>query len=205
MGLVMELQRSTTLGVRGVCFHPGSYVGGTLEQSITNVVRAMTMALEKNQGETRLFIENTAGAGNTVGRTAREVAAMLEGLPAALRSRAGYGLDTCHLFASGYDIHTSEARFRAILDEFQREIGEAPSFFHVNDSEKEFGSNRDRHALIGEGQIGAEPFRWLLRDPRSRGVPLILETPQTTEAIGENDLSPDANDMRMLELLRSLS
>ena len=82
--------------------------------------------------------------------------------------------------------------------------GEPPSFLHLNDSEGTLGSNRDRHALLGEGAISAAPFGWLLADRRSRGIPLILETPQLVAEPGEDDDAPDAYDVRMVELLRSL-
>jgi deoxyribonuclease-4 len=133
------------------------------------------------------------------------VADILSHIPAALRPRAGYGLDTCHLFSSGYDIHTSQTRFTEILDEFEGAVGEAPSFFHLNDSEGELGSNRDRHMLLGEGRIGVEPFGWLLADRRSRGVPLILETPQLHYDVADADPSGDPYDVRMAELLASLA
>ena len=89
--------------------------------------------------------------------------------PRTLRSRTGYGLDTCHLFASGYDLRASDDAVSRILDEFEEETGEAPGFFHLNDSEGALGSNKDRHMLIGDGQIGVEPFRRLFADPRSQG------------------------------------
>jgi deoxyribonuclease IV len=204
-GLKQELVRSATLGAGGVCFHPGSASDGDPAAAAARVARAMTEALQAVDSPTRLLVENTAGAGRTLGRTAQEVGDILSHLPPALRSRAGYGLDTCHLFASGYDITTSEERFRAILDEFEAATGEAPAFFHLNDSEGELGSNRDRHALLGEGRIGVEPFGWLLRDARSRGVPLILETPQADYDVAPDDASADSNDLAMCTLLHSLA
>ncbi|HSJ25145.1 MAG TPA: deoxyribonuclease IV [Longimicrobiales bacterium] len=204
-GLAKELERSSALGVGGVCFHPGSASDGDPAAAAERVARAMTRALESCDSSTRLLVENTAGAGKTLGRTAAEVGDILSHIPADLRSRAGYGLDTCHLFASGYDIHTSDDRFRAILDEFEAATGEAPSFFHLNDSEGDLGTNRDRHALLGEGRIGVEPFRWLLRDPRSRGVPLILETPQADYDVADDDATADVNDLAMCSLLHELA
>ena len=124
-------------------------------------------------------------------------------MPAPLRPRIGYGLDTCHLYASGHDITRSPAALGQVLDEFEAAAGEAPSFFHLNDSEGGLGSNKDRHLLLGEGRIGAEPFRWLLADRRGVGVPLILETPQQHYEIAEDDPSPDPYDVRMMDLLRS--
>ena len=126
---------------------------------------------------------------------------MLAQLPASLRPRAGYGLDTCHLFASGHDITASAQALLGIVDRFCDATGEAPSFFHLNDSEGALGSNRDRHALLGEGAIGLDAFRWLLQDPRSNEVPLILETPHAGLELADDDDTPDPFDVRMLRLL----
>lgn len=204
-GLKKEMERSTALGAGAVCFHPGSAGTSDATGAMERVGRAITEALEAIGGETRLLVENTAGAGRTLGRTAAEVAGILEHVPKGLRRRTGYGLDTCHLFASGYDIADSRESLTRTLDEFEEATGEPPSFFHLNDSEGEMGSNRDRHTLIGQGRIGAEPFRWLLEDERSAGVPLILETPQQNPSIEDDDDSADPWDVEMLELLRSFS
>ncbi|HEX5724503.1 MAG TPA: deoxyribonuclease IV [Longimicrobiaceae bacterium] len=204
-GLAKELERSTTLGVGAVCFHPGSASDGDTAAAAKRVAKAITGALERVEGKTRLLVENTAGAGKTLGRTAAEVGDILRHVPGKLRARTGYGLDTCHLFASGYPIHESRKRLEGVLDEFEAATGERPGFFHLNDSEGALGSNRDRHVLLGEGKIGAEPFRWLLEDARSRDVPLILETPQENYEVGDDDPSPDPWDVRMLELLRSFA
>jgi deoxyribonuclease-4 len=204
-GLAKEMERSNALGIGAVCFHPGSAGDGDRPAAAKRVAAAITAALEAHDGPTRLLVENTAGAGQTMGRTAAEVADILRHVPDRLRPRTGYGLDTCHLFASGYDIHTSPERLAAILDEFVEATGEAPSFFHLNDSEGGLGTNRDRHMLIGEGQIGADAFRWLLGDRRSHGVPLILETPQEKMEIAEDDPTPDPYDVRMVSLLRSFA
>ncbi len=167
------------------------------------MARAITDALEAVPGTTRILVENTAGAGMTMGKTPEEVGGMIEGVPAGLRERTGYGLDTCHLFSAGHDITASADALAAVLDQFEAATGLPPSFFHLNDSEGALGSNKDRHVLIGEGRIGAEPFRWLIADRRSAGVPLILETPQQNYEIGEDDESPDPYDVRMVQLLRS--
>jgi deoxyribonuclease IV len=203
-GLRKEMERSTALGVGQVCFHPGSASDGDPKAAAERVAKAMTEALTAVPGPTRLLVENTAGAGRTLGRTAAEVADILSHIPAVLRKRAGYGLDTCHLFSSGYDISESQERFTAILDEFEEATGEKPSFFHLNDSEGALGSNRDRHVLIGTGEIGAEPFRWLLHDERSIGIPLILETPQKNMDVPDHDPSGDPYDVEMYELLTSM-
>jgi deoxyribonuclease IV len=153
---------------------------------------------------TRLLVENTAGAGTTMARTAQEVGAILAHIPKRLRPRTGYGLDTCHLFASGYDIRKRDVLART-LDEFEAEAGEAPGFFHLNDSEGALGSNRDRHTLLGEGEIGVEPFQWLLADRRTRSVPLILETPEKNLDIAREDDSADPYDAQMIALVRRFS
>jgi deoxyribonuclease-4 len=204
-GLTKELERSTTLGLGMVCFHPGAATDGDRDAAIRRVAEAMTHAIDANDGSTRLLVENTAGAGNTIARTAAEIAGILGELSSAHRKRAGYGLDTCHLLASGYDIASSREGLTSVIDTFVREIGEAPSFFHLNDSEGALGSNRDRHKLLGEGEIGEAPFGWLIADARSRGVPLILETPQAPEEPADDDDTPDANDVRMLRLLERLA
>ncbi len=203
-GLARELERTTTLGVPGFCFHPGSAGASDPVGAIERIAEAVTHAIETVPGSARVLIENTAGAGRTMGRTAEEVARMMSLVPSHLRPRTGYGLDTCHLFASGHDITTSAQALSDVLDRFTETVGGAPAFFHLNDSEGELGSNRDRHVLIGEGRIGAEPFRWLLSDARSRGVPLILETPQVRSQVADDDESPDENDVRMLRVLREM-
>lgn len=204
-GLAKEYERTTALGAFGCCFHPGSAGDSAPEDAAVRVGRAIAQALEsvsETAAGTRVLIENTAGAGKTMGRTPEEIAIMLAQVPAALRHRTGYGLDTCHLFAAGHPIHESAARLREVLDAFERTIGEPPAFFHLNDSQHPFGSNKDRHALLGEGQLGAEPFRWLLDDPRTRGIPCILETPSERTEVAEDDASADPADARMVALLR---
>jgi len=203
-GLRKELERSTALGVGSACFHPGAATSGDREASTERVARAMTDALEAVPGQTKLLVENTAGAGQTVGRTPAEIGSILHAIPTHLRQRTGYGLDTCHLFASGLDITVSEAALRQVLDDFEKAAGGPPSFFHLNDSEGALGSNKDRHVLIGEGRIGSEAFRWLLGDTRAAAIPLILETPQQHYDIADDDPSSDPYDLAMMKLLSSM-
>ncbi len=203
-GLVKELERSSAIGAAGVCFHPGSAGKGEVAPALGHVSEAIVSALEAVESNTHVWVENTAGAGSTLGRTPEEVGAILDGVPASLRGRTGYGLDTCHLFSAGHDIVSSPAALEATLDAFEAATGEPPRFFHLNDSQFPMGSNRDRHALIGEGEIGEEPFRWLLADRRSHGVPLILETPQQQYDVEAADPSPDAYDVAMRTLLEGM-
>ena len=206
-GLARELERSTALGVGACCFHPGSAGDGDPLEACDRVGDAIRHALEtvpESESGTRVLIENTAGAGRTMGRSAEEIARMLARVPRELRHRTGYGLDSCHLFASGHDIASSAAAQRAVLDSFEQAIGERPGFFHLNDSKHPFASNKDRHALIGEGEIGLEPFRWLLADPRTEGISLVLETPHERDEVAEEDSSADPYDLRMMALLTTL-
>jgi deoxyribonuclease-4 len=200
-GLTKELERSSALGVGAVCFHPGSAGTSDRADSAKRIAKAITQALTTIESDTRLLVENTAGAGKTMGKTAQEVKEILSHVPKSLRERTGYGLDTCHLFSSGYDITKSNEAFTAVLDEFEESTGEPPSFFHLNDSEGELGSNKDRHVLIGDGRIGKQPFEWLIQDRRSVGIPLVLETPQQNYEIADDDASPDPYDVRMMQLL----
>ena len=127
-GLTKEMERSSTLGVGSVCFHPGSAMASDRSESAERIAKAITIALQTHDSSTRLLVENTAGAGKTMGKTAQEIRDILSGVPKSLRARTGYGLDTCHLFSSGYDLTASQAGFTAILDEFEEAIGEPPSF-----------------------------------------------------------------------------
>jgi endonuclease IV len=101
-------------------------------------------------------------------------------------------------------MESSAAEQRTVLDSFDQGIGERPGFFHLNDSQHPFASNKDRHALIGEGAIGVEPFRWLLADARTEGIPLILETPHERGEVTEEDVSADPFDLKMMALLATL-
>ena len=203
-GLAKELERATTLGLGAVCFHPGAATDGDRQAGARRVGKAITNALRKVDGDTRLLIENTAGAGNTVGRTPGEIAAMLAEVPSELQSRTGYGLDSCHLFAAGYDLTFGPDAPAAVLNEFEEATGRTPSFFHLNDSQGALGSNVDRHALIGDGNIGKEAFGWLLADKRTVGIPLVLETPQQNYEIADDDAHPDPWDEKMMRLLETL-
>jgi len=205
-GLAKELERSNALGIGSICFHPGAALDDDREAAAERVAQAIVHALDTvPHATTRVLVENTAGAGRTFAKTAAEVGAILRHVPKSLRPRTGYGLDTCHLFASGYDLRESASAVTRILDEFEDATGEPPGFLHLNDSEGALGSNKDRHTLLGEGFIGAEPFRHLVADRRSQGIPVILETPQEHYDIADDDASADPYDVRMMALLESFS
>jgi deoxyribonuclease-4 len=203
-GLAKELERSTALGIGAICFHPGAATDDDREAAAARVAAAIVHAIERTpESTTRVLVENTAGAGRTFAKTPAEVGAILAHVPAALRARTGYGLDTCHLFASGFELR-APGEVARVLDAFESATGEPPSFFHLNDSDGELGSNKDRHVLIGDGRIGVDAFTQLVHDRRSRDIPLILETPQLNYDIAEDDPAPDPYDVQMIALLESL-
>ena len=185
-GLTKELERSTALGVGGVCFHPGAATDGDRTGATARVARAITQALSAAKGSTRILVENTAGAGLTIGRTPDEVGAILGAVPAALRARTGYGLDTCHLFAAGHDITASSGALTAVLDAFEAATGEPPRFCISTTARVPWVQQGPAHADRG-GEDRSRPFRWLLKDRRSAGIPLILETPQERPDVAEDD------------------
>jgi len=193
--LIDELERCESLALDGLVLHPGSHVGRGEKRGIARVARGLNAAFRRTRGfRVRVLLETTAGQGSNLGWRFEHLA----GIRGRLRApeRVGTCLDTCHVFAAGYDLRTAAAA-RAVLDEFDAVCGIATlGAIHLNDSLRPFGSRRDRHAHIGEGEIGREGFRALLTDRRLRAVPFLLETPK-----GER-LREDA---RNLELVRELA
>lgn len=188
------LAAADKLGISGVIFHTGSHKGAGFEQLLSQITDHLKRVMERADPATaRLLIENNAGMGGCVGARFEELRAMMD---AVGDPRIAVCYDTCHAFASGYDERTPEAA-RATLDEWERVIGlEKLEVVHCNDSQTGLGSNRDRHANIGQGEIGEEGFRALLHDPRLADVPFILEVP------GFDGKGPDAAN---LEILRRLA
>ena len=189
-----ELERAEALGLSCVAIHPGSHLGAGIEAGLDRVARAVREVLRRTRGyRVRVALENTAGGGGTVGRTFGELGALLTRLQGA--RRVGVCLDTCHLFAAGYDIR-SAAGYHAAMDECAREVGMSRVLaFHLNDARASLGSGLDRHEHIGRGHLGLPAFRLLLNDPRFATVPKVLETPKDPE--------PQA-DLRNLATLRRL-
>ncbi len=165
------------MGASGVILHVGSHKGAGFEEVVDQVVRAFTRALDDASADTEcpILIENAAGAGGTVGRSLEEIEALLEA--SGRDERLGVCLDTQHLFASGVDYATPSAA-RRLLKDVDRRIGiERLRCLHLNDSKTAFGSNRDRHANIGEGEIGEAGLAALVGHPAVRELPLLLEVP----------------------------
>ncbi len=171
---VEEMKRANSLGIRYLVLHPGAHRGTGIKAGVARVARALTQALDLVEPPVKILLENTAGQGSCIGYRFEHLAAILERIP----DRAGVCLDTCHLFAAGYDIRTSEG-YAETFGECDRLIGLGRiSAFHINDSKTELGRRVDRHFHIGQGFIGLDAFRFLLNDERFISIPKILETPK---------------------------
>lgn len=172
--LAEELHRVEELGIPFLIFHPGS--NEDRDKGVALVAKAMERAFEKVPGKARLLVETTAGQGSSLGWRFEELAAILSALPKAARRRTGVCVDTCHLYAAGYDL-TTQHGYGQTLQELEEQVG-LPNVlaFHLNDSEKPLGSRVDRHAHIGRGKMGLSPFRFLLNDPRFAKTPGFVES-----------------------------
>ena len=181
------LEVASAIGADGVVFHVGSHLGAGFEFGLARVVPALEQVLELASDETWLLIENSAGAGGTIGRSIAELATLHERLDH--HPRLGICLDSCHLYVSGVDV-TDPAALDACLDEVDATIGlDRLRALHLNDSATPLGSNRDRHANIGEGVLG-EQLGVFLGNPRLQDLPAVLET------AGPAKRGPDANEVR---------
>jgi deoxyribonuclease-4 len=170
-----ELERCETLGIFGLVIHPGAHTGSGEEAGIAAVAESLNRVHEALPDLRALtLLETTAGQGTTLGRTFEELAAIIDGVEA--KDRVGVCLDTCHIFAAGYDFRTDEG-YAETMRNFDATLGiDRLKAIHLNDSKFPLGSNRDRHEHIGEGEIGLEGFRNLVNDPRLAGLPGLLET-----------------------------
>jgi deoxyribonuclease-4 len=172
--LTTSLQAGDALGAVSVVLHPGSAKSGEVGPAIERAGAVIREALAESEN-CALHLENTAGAGGTLGRSFEELAALIEA--GGGDARLGMCLDSCHLFASGYDIRTAEG-LTAVLDEADRVVGlDRLGSLHLNDSQNGLGTNRDRHADIGQGEIGEDGCAVFLSEPRFETLPVILETP----------------------------
>jgi deoxyribonuclease IV len=174
--LTASLQAGAALGAVSVVLHPGSALknGGDAGAALGRAAKAIKEALAESD-KCPLHLENTAGAGGTLGRTFEELATLIDG--AGGGKRLGVCLDSCHLLASGYDVRSAES-LSGVLDEFDRVVGlDRLGSLHVNDSVTELGSNRDRHANLGDGEIGAEGCAAFLSEPRFEGLACVFEGP----------------------------
>lgn len=194
--LLIEMQRCETLGIPSLILHPGSHRGSGVEAGVGTVGATLNTLFEKTAGSgVSILLENTAGAGNILGSSFEELAAMIELVEDG--DRVGVCFDTCHAFAAGYDIRSKKAYDRTFGD-LDRIVGlEKLRAFHLNDALEELGSRRDRHAHIGKGKLGLPAFRNLMRDKRFLDRPMILETPKGP------DLAEDVENLAVLRSLRN--
>jgi len=188
-----ELRRAERLGLDYLVMHPGAHVESGEEAGFARVAAGLDEVRKRCPGfKTMVLLETTAGQGSTLGYRFEHLARILTLV--ADPGRLGVCLDTCHVFAAGYAL-APEAEYKATMREFDRLIGlRRLRVFHVNDSLKPFKSRVDRHAAIGQGHLGIEPFRLLVNDPRFRSRPMILETPKEDKE--GNDL--DATNLATL-------
>ncbi len=192
--LADELGRCARLGVGGLVLHPGAHLGAGEEAGVERVAASLDAVLAGlSGGPVRVLLENTAGQGSCLGHRLEHLAAIRARV--AEPARVGICLDTCHAFAAGYALH-EPAGYAEMFAEIEERIGLAAlGCMHLNDSLRPFGSRRDRHAHIGEGEIGLDAFARLLQDPRLAAVPMIIETETGDDLAGHR---------RDLETLRGL-
>jgi deoxyribonuclease-4 len=192
--LADDLERCERLGLPGLVIHPGSHMGSGEEAGLARISAALDEVHARLPGyAVQVWLETTAGQGDHLGYTFEHLRAMIGGVQAP--ERLGVCFDTAHAFAAGYELRSREG-FATTWTAFDEVLGlERLKALHLNDSKREMGSRVDRHAHIGQGELGLEPFRFLLNDPRFYGLPMSLET----------DKGPDlAEDRENLAVLRSL-
>jgi deoxyribonuclease-4 len=193
--LTTALRAGAALGAVGVVLHPGSALkdGGSVSEALDRAGAVIAEALAESE-RCPLHLEDTAGTGGTLGRSFEELARLIE--VAGGEERLGVCLDSCHLLASGYDIRTAE-KLGGVLDDLDAVLGlERLGSLHDNDSVTELGSNRDRHANLGEGEIGPDGIAAFLSEPRFDGLPVIFEGPGATgKAVEKADID-NAKDLR---------
>jgi deoxyribonuclease-4 len=191
--LVASLRAGAELGAAGVVLHPGSAKTGEVGPAIQRAGAVIREALAESE-RCPLHLENTAGTGGTLGRSFAELHALIDA--AGGDERLGICLDSCHLLASGYEVRTREG-LDATLAECDAEVGlDRLHSLHFNDSQTPLGSNRDRHANVGEGEIGEDGCAVFLSDPRFEDLPCVLETP------GPNKEGPTAEEIALARKLR---
>ena len=189
-----ELQRCESLGIPYFNFHPGAHLGRGEEEGIKRIVESLNLIHERSNGFTTLSVlETTAGQGSAVGYRFEHLRTIIDGVDQP--ERMAVCIDTCHIFAAGYDLRT-EAEYERTMAEFDAVVGlQRLVAIHTNDSKRELGSRIDRHEHIGKGAIGREGFRLLVNDDRLTDIPKILETPK-----GE-DLKEDRMNLKVLRSL----
>jgi deoxyribonuclease-4 len=196
LALEDEVRRCEAYNLYGLVVHPGAHMGKGEEEGIRRITESVNIVHQKTPGARPLTIlETTAGQGTALGYRFEQLRAIIDGIEQ--KRRVALCIDTCHLFAAGYPIHT-ERGWESTMHEFESTIGfNRLAVVHVNDSRREFGSRVDRHEHIGKGKIGMEGFRMLMNDPRLFRLPKILETEKS------EDMHEDIENMAVLRSLVS--
>ncbi|MAJ28747.1 hypothetical protein CBD41_05015 [bacterium TMED181] len=187
-----ELERAELLGLDFLVMHPGAHVGSGVNAGIERIANGMRESFDRvPHVKTRVLLENTAGGGSTMGRSFEELSDLLTAIDTP--ERTGTCIDTCHMFAAGYELRTEEG-YEATMKQLDKTLGARRVFaLHLNDSKGDLGSHLDRHMHIGEGLIGKKGFGFVMQDSRFAGIPKILETPKVEDM-----------DEKNLKLLRRL-
>ena len=192
-----ELRRAAKLGLHALVTHPGNATDGDMARGLAQNAALVEQSLAEVGGDVMVLLETTTGSGKVIGARFEELAEMIERIAPELRHRVGVCLDTCHVFAAGYDL---VGDYDGVMARFGDVIGlDRLRLFHLNDSATPFASRRDRHAAIGEGSLGEAPFRRLMTDARFAAVPRVIETPKE----GEDPKDLVTLDRRNLAKLRS--
>ncbi len=189
-----EMERSAALGIAYVVLHPGSHTGSGEERGLNRIADALNRIFDEGTADgVMVLLETTAGQGTNLGASFEHLAHLLH--HSRHPERLGVCVDTCHIFAAGYDMRTSEA-YDATFASFDQIVGlQHIKVFHLNDSQHDLNSRKDRHEHIGKGYLGEEAFRLLVNDRHFHQLPMILETPKGKDL---------AEDIENLSLLRSL-
>jgi deoxyribonuclease-4 len=197
-GLLLEVERCEALGVPYLVLHPGAHTGAGEAAGLHNIAASLGEVHAATPGyDVQILLETMAGQGTKLGYTFEQLAYLLAETPAG--ERLGVCLDTCHVFTAGYELRTS-AGYAETMAAFEETIGLSRlKVLHLNDSRYPLGSHKDRHAHIGEGELGEAGFRHLLRDPRLDGLPGLLETPKS------DDLHEDVENLARLRALNKIS
>jgi deoxyribonuclease-4 len=178
---IAELRRADALGLDAVVTHPGNATDGDAARGLAQNAALIEQAMAEVGGTVRVLLETTAGAGKVLGASFEQLAEMIERIAPHERKRVGICFDTCHAFSAGYDL---VGDYDGVFTRLADVVGlERVGLFHLNDSLHPLGSRKDRHAEIGEGTLGDEPFRRLMRDERFADVPKVLETPKGDDAV----------------------
>ena len=189
---IAELQRCERFGIPFVVSHPGNYMDDA-DAGLTRNAAGYTEALRKVPGTTMVCMETTAGSGTALGASFEQLATLRDMIADDVRHRIGFCADTCHLYAAGYDLVRD---FDGVWATWDRLLGLSQlHVLHLNDSRTPFGSRVDRHELVAEGSLGAEPFRRIMRESRFGHVIKVLETPKGDDMV--------TNDRKMLRRLRT--